>query len=62
MKVSSYEDTPATKELEGVMKREVITPADGAPNFTMRIFDVAHVVIFEQFRCDGCSDATSNSS
>ena len=40
MKVTSYLDTQPTEELPGVFKRDVITAADGAPNFCMRVFDV----------------------
>ena len=41
MKVSRYLDAQATAELPGVIKREVINAADGAPNFCMRVFEVA---------------------
>ena len=40
MKVSSYRDSEPTEEIKGVSKREVITADDGAPLFTMRVFDV----------------------
>ncbi len=40
MKVTNYTDTKPTKELPGVLKREVITARDGAPNFCMRVFEV----------------------
>ena len=40
MKISSYEDTEPVEELPGVVKREVISAIDGAPNFCMRVFDV----------------------
>ena len=40
MKVLSYLDTKPTEEVPGVLKREVITADDGAPNFAMRIFEV----------------------
>ena len=40
MKVSNYLDTKPTQELPGVVKREVITADDGAPNFCMRVFEV----------------------
>ncbi len=40
MKVSNYVDTQPTEELPGVLKREVITAEDGAPNFYMRVFEV----------------------
>jgi len=40
MKVSKLEDTP-TKEGHGAaVMREVITAADGAPNFAMRVIEV----------------------
>ena len=41
MKVSNYRDTKPIQELPGVVKREVITADDGAPNFCMRVFEVA---------------------
>ena len=40
MKVSNYLDTKPVQELPGVIKREVITANDGAPNFCMRVFEV----------------------
>ena len=40
MKVLSYLDAKPTEEVPGVLKREVITADDGAPNFAMRIFEV----------------------
>ena len=40
MKVSNYLDTKPVQELPGVVKREVITAGDGAPNFCMRVFEV----------------------
>jgi quercetin dioxygenase-like cupin family protein len=40
MKVAKYSDTQPTEEIPGVLKREVITAGDGAPNFTMRVFEV----------------------
>jgi quercetin dioxygenase-like cupin family protein len=40
MKVSRYFDAKPTRELPGVLKREVITARDGAPSFTMRVFEV----------------------
>ena len=40
MKVSSYLDIKPVQELPGVVKREVITADDGAPNFCMRVFEV----------------------
>jgi len=36
----SYRQSPPINELEGVIKREVITREDGAPNFCMRVFEV----------------------
>ena len=40
MKVSNYLDIKPVQELPGVVKREVITADDGAPNFCMRVFEV----------------------
>ena len=40
MKVSKYLDSEAVEEMPGVIKRVVIGPDDGAPNFCMRVFDV----------------------
>ena len=40
MKIAKYTDTQPTEELPGVLKREVITAADGAPSFCMRIFEL----------------------
>lgn len=40
MKVAKYTDTRPTEEMPGVLKREVITAKDGAPNFCMRVFEV----------------------
>jgi len=40
MKVSNYLGTKPVQELSGVVKREVITADDGAPNFCMRVFEV----------------------
>jgi len=40
MKVANYHDSEPIKEVEGVLKREVITADDGAPNFCMRFFEV----------------------
>jgi len=40
MIVSSYLDTKPVQESPGLVKREVITANDGAPNFCMRVFDV----------------------
>jgi len=43
MKVQHYTDTPsaAVEEAPGVSVRWVISDKDGAPNFAMRVFDVA---------------------
>lgn len=41
MKNHHYRDVPATKPLPGVSKRVVIGPNEGAPNFVMRVFEVA---------------------
>ena len=41
MKVINYRDVEPIQELPGVVKREVITGDDGAPNFCMRVFEVA---------------------
>jgi quercetin dioxygenase-like cupin family protein len=40
MKVINYLDTEPIDELPGVVKHEVITARDGAPNFCMRVFVV----------------------
>ena len=40
MKVKHYLDATPIQELPGVVKREVITADDGAPNFCMRVFEV----------------------
>ena len=40
MKVCNYLDIEPTPERPGVMKRDVITAGDGAPNFCMRVFEV----------------------
>jgi len=40
MKVRNYLDAKPTHELPGVIKREVITADDGAPNFCMRVFEL----------------------
>jgi quercetin dioxygenase-like cupin family protein len=40
MRVKNYLEVKATPELPGVLKREVITAQDGAPNFCMRVFEV----------------------
>ena len=40
MKVINYLDVKLAEEVPGVLKREVITASDGAPNFAMRVFEV----------------------
>ncbi len=40
MKVSHYLDIKPKEEVPGAAMREVITAADGAPNFTMRVIEV----------------------
>jgi len=40
MKVIKYLEAKPVQELPGVIKREVITAADGAPNFCMRVFQI----------------------
>ena len=40
MKIISYRDAEPVEEVKGVLKREVITSEDGAPLFTMRVFEV----------------------
>ncbi len=40
MKVCNYLEAQSIQELPGVVKREVITADDGAPNFCMRIFEL----------------------
>ena len=40
MKVSNYLEARPIQELPGVVKREVITADDGAPNFCMRVFEL----------------------
>jgi quercetin dioxygenase-like cupin family protein len=40
VKVIKYLDVKPVQELPGVLKREVITAADGAPNFCMRVFQI----------------------
>lgn len=41
MKVCRYLDVKPTQEAPGVTKYDVITASDGAPNFAMRVFEVA---------------------
>jgi len=40
VKVGNYLDVEPIQEMPGVIKREVITSDDGAPNFCMRVFEV----------------------
>ena len=40
MKVSHYLDIKPKEEVAGAAIREVITAADGAPNFAMRVIEV----------------------
>jgi len=40
MKVKKYLDAKPSQELPGVVKREVVNAADGAPNFCMRVFEL----------------------
>ena len=40
MKISKYRDAEPSQEMPGVVKREVINAATGAPNFCMRVFEV----------------------
>ena len=40
MKIRSYNEVEALEIMEGVQKRVVIGPDEGAPNFIMRIFDI----------------------
>ena len=40
MKIQSYNEVEALEIMEGVKKRVVIGPDEGAPNFIMRIFDI----------------------
>lgn len=40
MKIIKYTDEKPVQELPGVLKRVVIGPDDGAPNFIMRVFDI----------------------
>ena len=40
MKVVHYRDIKPIEEVKGVLRREVITAEDGAPLFTMRVFEV----------------------
>ncbi len=40
MKIQYYQDVRPTEDLPGVFKREVVNARDGAPNFTMRLFEI----------------------
>jgi quercetin dioxygenase-like cupin family protein len=40
MKVISYHESEPEKELEGVLRRDIISDDDGAPNFAMQLFEV----------------------
>ena len=40
MKIKKAKDVKGTVELPGVVKREVVSASDGAPNFCMRVFEV----------------------
>jgi quercetin dioxygenase-like cupin family protein len=40
MRICSYRDIKPVPEVPGVTKREVITAADGAPTFCMRVFEI----------------------
>jgi len=40
MKVINYHDVKPIEEVKGVTRREVITAEDGAPLYTMRVFEV----------------------
>lgn len=42
--IQHYTDVPAqpAEEAEGVTVRRLLTRAEGAPHFAMRVFDVAH--------------------
>ena len=41
MKIVDYRKVPATAPLPGVTKRVLIGPDEGAPNFIMRVFEIA---------------------
>jgi quercetin dioxygenase-like cupin family protein len=41
MQIQHYSDVKATELLPGVKRRVVIGPEEGAPNFIMRVFEVA---------------------
>lgn len=40
MKISTYRDSEPAEEVRGVTLRELITADDGAPLFSMRVFEV----------------------
>ncbi len=40
MKISNYRESEPIEEVKGVSRREVITADDGAPLFSMRVFEV----------------------
>ena len=40
MKIVHYTEVKPVEEVPGVNKHDVITAADGAPNFCMRVFEV----------------------
>ena len=40
MNITNYRDSEPIEEVKGVFKREVITADDGAPLFSMRVFEV----------------------
>ena len=40
MVIKKHLDVAASEEMPGVMKRDVISAADGAPNFCMRVFEL----------------------
>ena len=40
MKVSNDRDSDSVEEVAGVSRRDIITADDGAPLFTMRVFEV----------------------
>jgi quercetin dioxygenase-like cupin family protein len=41
MKICHYRDVAFTEPIQGFKKRVVIGPDEGAPNFIMRVFEVA---------------------
>ncbi len=40
MVIKKHLDVAPSEEMPGVMKRDVISAADGAPNFCMRVFEL----------------------